>query len=77
VATRALALLVAWSFAELRMGRVQALVHPDNPGSARVLVRLGFQREGLLRDYRAGDLGREDRLIYSLLSGELVLPQRG
>jgi RimJ/RimL family protein N-acetyltransferase len=74
VATRALGLLLAWSFGELRMGRVQALVHPDNPGSARVLVRLGFQREGLLRRYRAGDSGREDRIIYSLLPGELTSP---
>jgi ribosomal-protein-alanine N-acetyltransferase len=76
VATRALGLLLRWSFAELRMGRVQALVHPDNPGSARVLVRLGFRREGLLRRYRAGERGREDRLIYSLLPGELVSPER-
>jgi ribosomal-protein-alanine N-acetyltransferase len=74
VATRALALLVAYAFAELGMARIQALVHPDNPASGRVLERLGFQREGLLRDYRAGEHGREDRVIYSLLAGELQAP---
>lgn len=74
LATRAMGLLVAWSFRELGMGRVQALVHPDNPRSAGVLDRLGFKCEGLLRRYRAGDGGREDRILYSVLPGELVLP---
>jgi RimJ/RimL family protein N-acetyltransferase len=71
VATRALALVVAYAFDELGFARVQALVHPDNPASARVLEKLGFQREGLLRGYRAGEHGREDRVLYSLLAGEL------
>ncbi len=75
LATRAMGLLVAWSFQELGMGRVQALVHPDNPRSARVLDRLGFKCEGLLRHYRAGDDGREDRFLYSILPGELVLAE--
>lgn len=75
LATRAMFLLISWSFRELGMGRVQALVHPDNPRSAWVLDRLGFEREGLLRRYRAGDNGREDRILYSVLPGELDLPE--
>jgi RimJ/RimL family protein N-acetyltransferase len=75
LAARAVGLLVAWSFRELRMGRVQALVHPDNPRSAGVLDRLGFRCEGVLRHYRAGDDCREDRLLYAVLPGELVLPE--
>jgi ribosomal-protein-alanine N-acetyltransferase len=74
VATRAMGLLIDWSFRELGMERVQALVHPDNPPSAAVLDRLGFKREGLLRRYRAGDDGREDRVLYAVLPGELVVP---
>lgn len=74
VATRAVGLLIAWSFREVGMKRVQALVHPDNPPSAAVLDRLGFKREGLLRHYRAGDDGREDRVLYAVLPDELVLP---
>ena len=73
VATRAMGLLIAWSFRELGMERIQALVHPENPPSAAVLERLGFQREGLLRRYRSEADGREDRFIYSVLPGELVL----
>ena len=67
VATRAMSLLIAWSFRELGIARVQALVHPDNPSSAAVLHRLAFRREGLWRHYRAGNSGREDRILYSLL----------
>jgi RimJ/RimL family protein N-acetyltransferase len=74
LATRAVALLVDWSFRALEMARIQGLVHPDNPRSARVLERLGFQREGLLRSYRAGTAGREDRILFSLLPDELVRP---
>jgi RimJ/RimL family protein N-acetyltransferase len=72
LATRAVGLLTDWSFRGLAMERVQALVHPENPGSARVLERLGFTREGLLRRYRAGNPEREDRIVYSLLPGELL-----
>jgi RimJ/RimL family protein N-acetyltransferase len=67
-ATRALGLLVGWAFRELGMRRVQALVHPDNPASAAVLERLGFEREGLLRSYRPGG---EDRIMFAVLAGEL------
>jgi RimJ/RimL family protein N-acetyltransferase len=74
MATRAVGLLVEWSFRELGMERVQGLVHPDNPSSARVLERLGFKREGLLRRYRAGENEREDRIMFSVLPDELVLP---
>jgi RimJ/RimL family protein N-acetyltransferase len=74
VASRAIGLLIDWSFRELGMERVQALVHPDNPPSAAVLDRLGFKCEGLLRRYRAGDDGREDRVLYAVLRGELVVP---
>ena len=70
VATRALGLLIDWSFREIGMERVQALTHPNNPRSARVLERLGFQREGLLRRYRAGEAGREDRILFSILPDE-------
>jgi RimJ/RimL family protein N-acetyltransferase len=73
VATRAVGLLVDWSFRELGMERVQGLVHPENPRSAEVLQRLGFRREGLLRHYRAGESGREDRILFSVLPDELVL----
>jgi RimJ/RimL family protein N-acetyltransferase len=72
-ATRAVGLLVGWAFDVLGIERVQALAHPDNPRSQAVLERLGFRREGLLRGYRSGEHGREDRFMFALLRGEQPL----
>jgi RimJ/RimL family protein N-acetyltransferase len=66
--TRALRLAVAWAFADLELVRVQAFVSPDNAPSIRLLERLGFAREGLLRSYRGPGA---DRLAYAILPGEL------
>jgi RimJ/RimL family protein N-acetyltransferase len=67
VATTAVQLLVDYSFQEMGLQRIQALVHPDNPGSGRVLERAGFRREGLLRGYRPAGDRREDRVLYSIV----------
>lgn len=72
LATRAVRLLVTCGFGALNMGRIQALVHPENPRSAAVLERAGFRREGVLRGYRPGDPAREDRLLFAVLSGDLI-----
>lgn len=72
VARTAVGLLAAWGFAALGLARWQALVHPDNAASQRVLVALGFRREGVLRGYRSVHGQREDRVMWSLLPGELT-----
>jgi N-dimethylarginine dimethylaminohydrolase/RimJ/RimL family protein N-acetyltransferase len=74
VATRAVALLVSWGFDTLELEQIQAFVHPDNRRSVGVVERLGFHRDGLLPAYRERNGGREDRVRYSLLPGELVQP---
>jgi [ribosomal protein S5]-alanine N-acetyltransferase len=68
---RALRLVVGLALPALELGRVQAFVSPDNDRSMRLLDRLGFAREGLLRSYRGP--GR-DRVAFSLLPGELSEP---
>jgi RimJ/RimL family protein N-acetyltransferase len=68
VMTRALRLVVGWAFADLGLARVQAFASPDNPASLKLLERLGFTREGVLRSYRGP--GR-DRVALSVLPGEL------
>jgi [ribosomal protein S5]-alanine N-acetyltransferase len=66
--TRAVGLMVGWAFPALALGRVQAFVSPDNARSMRLLERLGFVREGLLRSYRGPGA---DRVAYAVLPGEL------
>jgi RimJ/RimL family protein N-acetyltransferase len=76
VARTAIALVAGWGFQTIGLARVQALVHPANDASHRVLAALGFQREGLLRSYRDEAGGREDRVVWSLLPGELATPDK-
>ena len=73
----ALRLLVRWGFEHVGLARVQAMTHPGNAASMRVLERLGFTREGVLRSYRADVGGREDRVVFSLLPGELPAESTG
>jgi RimJ/RimL family protein N-acetyltransferase len=49
--TRAVALLVDRAFAQTGLRRLTALVHATNEPSPRLLARLGFVREGLLREH--------------------------
>lgn len=59
--------LLRFGFADLDLNRVEADVDPRNTASIRCLERLGFAREGLLRErwIVAGEV--TDALIYGLL----------
>jgi ribosomal-protein-alanine N-acetyltransferase len=59
-----------YGFAQMKLHRVEALVYVGHPRSARVLEKLGFQREGTLRDYFTLNGQFYDHWMYSLLSGE-------
>jgi RimJ/RimL family protein N-acetyltransferase len=69
--TRAVTLLSRWALGQPSVGRLEALVSPDNAASIGVLQRAGFVREGTLRGYLPTDNGRADMLIFSLLAGDL------
>ena len=49
--TEALAAAIDYCFSRLGLNRVMANHLPENEASARVLARLGFEREGFARDY--------------------------
>jgi len=51
----------------LRLKRLQARTHLGNVRSMRLLDRLGFRREGLLRGYVERDGERRDCVLYGLL----------
>jgi len=62
--------LLRHAFGEMGMNRVQASVIPEAAASARVLEKLGFLREGVLREtgYWKGRFW--DKVTYSLLRRE-------
>ncbi|MEG3192695.1 GNAT family N-acetyltransferase [Lysobacter sp. D1-1-M9] len=66
----ALRLALAHAFEGLALRRVEADIDPRNQGSCRLAERLGFVREGLLRErwHVAGELC--DSALYGLLARE-------
>lgn len=78
IATEAVTAMLDFCFGELGLHRLQAFIHPENQASIRLIEKLGFRREGLLRDHlRVGEEWRDD-LLYALLAAEWRSPaQRG
>lgn len=66
-----------YGFETLRLHKVRADVAVGNHGSARVLDKLGFTREGTLREDRAIGGVYTDHWRYGLLAREFVPGRRG
>ncbi|WP_029333511.1 GNAT family N-acetyltransferase [Exiguobacterium oxidotolerans] len=70
LAQEAVQAVLAHGFNEWDLNRIEALVLPDNTASQRLLERLGFKREGLLRQYEKTRGQFDDLYMYSLLQKE-------
>jgi ribosomal-protein-alanine N-acetyltransferase len=62
--------LIRFGFEKMDLNRVEATTHTENQRSQRVLAKLGFQREGLLREYYCRDGVYNDQVQFSLLRRE-------
>jgi ribosomal-protein-alanine N-acetyltransferase len=69
-ATEAAGALLQWAFDSLDLNRVQAEADTRNAASARVLEKLGFVREGTLREDCIVDGVVSDSWVYGLLRRE-------
>ncbi len=69
-ATEAARALLTWAFGALDLNRVQAEVDTRNAPSARVLEKLGFVREGTLREDCVVDGVVSDSWVHGLLRRE-------
>jgi len=54
-------------FTRMNVNRIEAVVHHDNQRSLQLLERLGFKREGLMRDYYFFEGHYHDHWLLSLL----------
>ncbi len=70
VATRALRLLTAWTFANLGPLRVELRISADNVASGRAAARCGYLREGVLRSAYFKHGQRSDLEIWSRQPGD-------
>ncbi|MCG8418002.1 MAG: GNAT family N-acetyltransferase [Proteobacteria bacterium] len=70
--TRACLFLIWYCFDVLAAHRLSGDCLASNPGSARIMEKCGFQREGAQRHYYHSRGRLHDILLYGLLRGELT-----
>jgi RimJ/RimL family protein N-acetyltransferase len=72
-ATDAVRTMLAFAFNDLCLHRVTAAIGPDNKASLALVERLGFTREGYLRDHVFTNSTWRDSVLYSVLAHEVGL----
>lgn len=78
LAAEAVALALDWGFDVLHLHRIEADIDPRNHASRRLLQRLGFRREGLLRERFFVEGVAMDSEVHGLLAAEWRgAPHRG
>lgn len=74
--TEALKTVTRFGFEHLKLNRIEAEVMPGNAASERVLEKVGFTKECLLRNWMCWNEKHYDMLMYSLLKEDLSLKER-
>ncbi|MBU7592835.1 GNAT family N-acetyltransferase [Metabacillus halosaccharovorans] len=59
--------VIEFGFSEFGLTRIGAVVFIDNEASNKLLTKVGFQKEGVLRDYMYQNGEAYDTYVYSLL----------
>jgi RimJ/RimL family protein N-acetyltransferase len=73
-ATRSVRLISGWGFQSLGLERLELHVATENLTSQAVAERAGFTREAVFRSYFQAKQGRQDMIVYGLLSAEAAAP---
>jgi ribosomal-protein-alanine N-acetyltransferase len=69
--TDALGLFLELCFEEWNFHRIQALVLPENGSSIKLLSKIGFKKEGLLKDYEIWPgRGYVDLQLFSMINNQ-------
>lgn len=68
--TDALRLMVRYGFESLKLHRIELGVYDFNPRAVRVYEKIGFRREGVLRDALLWDGEYHDMVLMSVLEQE-------
>jgi RimJ/RimL family protein N-acetyltransferase len=70
LAREAVALAIDWGFHTLQLNRIEADVEPRNRRSSSLLLALGFQHEGVLRERFCTSTEIQPSSVYGLLASE-------
>ena len=66
-ASEAINKVISYGFQELGLERIGAVVFIENEASNNLLTKIGFQKEGVLKNYMYQDGVAHDTNVYSLL----------
>jgi ribosomal-protein-alanine N-acetyltransferase len=77
LAQEAMAAVLRHAFDTLGLRRIEADIDPRNAGSCRLVERMGFTREGLLRERWCVADEVSDSAIYGLLAADWLALDRG
>ena len=69
----ALLKIISYGFEEMDLARIGAIVFTENEASNKLLTKIGFHNEGLLRKYMYQNGKPHDTYIYSFLKGEKMM----
>ncbi|MFK7049098.1 MULTISPECIES: GNAT family N-acetyltransferase [Flavobacterium] len=70
IATEAVQLILEYGFNQMGLHSIEAVIDPKNQASARVLEKLGFVKEGHLRENEYFEGKFWDSVIYAILKSE-------
>ena len=70
-AVEGLTAVLDYAFSTMQMNRLEAFVMPMNIPSIRLLEKLGFKNEGLMREYGYWRGEFHDLQLYSILKGDV------
>lgn len=68
-AGEAVSRIISYGFDDLQLNRIGAVVFIENHSSNELLKKLGFKKEGVLRDYMQQNGSSYNKNVYSLLKG--------
>jgi len=70
IMTEAVREVLSYGFEALGLNRVEATMDPLNTRSVRLVERLGFKREGHMRERYIYKGGRRDEIVYGLIRSD-------
>jgi ribosomal-protein-alanine N-acetyltransferase len=68
--SEAIVSIIEYGFKQMKLHRIEAFISPQNVASIRLINKLNFTKEGLLREHYFINNRMEDSAIYSLLKSE-------
>lgn len=71
-AKEAIKTIIEYGFSNMQLSRIEAMVYPENKNSEKLLRKIGFDYEGLLKGYAFFRNKQQDLKMFSLLNNDIL-----